>query len=527
MKRILVSDTLAQEGIKIFEKAKGIEVDVKPGLTPDELRDIIKNYDGLAIRSATEVTSDIIDAAKNLKVIGRAGIGLDNVDVDAASKHGIVVMNTPGGNTNTTAEHAITMMLSLARRVPQATMSMKEGKWEKKKFMGYEILNKTLGIMGTGRVGTIVAQRAMGLKMNVIAYDPFISPEAAEKLGIILVSFEELLKKSDFISIHTPLTDETKGLINAEVIAKMKDGVFIINCARGGIVNEKSLYNALKAGKVAGAALDVFEEEPTRNTKLVALENVICTPHLGASTDEAQRNVAISVAEQIVDYLTTGEIKNAVNFPSVSAEVLGQIRPYLVLAEKLGRLEAQIVSGGIREVNIEFSGEILDYDVSPLTIALLKGLLTPILKENINYINAPIIAKERGIRVVESKTSESRDYRSMIALKVKTSKGEGFAEGAIFGRRDPRIVKINEFPLDAIPEGHMVLVYNYDKPGVIGNIGTTLGNSGINIARLHLGREKINGKALVVLSTDSRTTNEALKKLRDLPHVISITRIEM
>ena len=527
MKRILVSDTLAQEGIEIFEKAKGIEVDVKTNLTPDELRGIINNYDGLAIRSATEVTRDIIDAAENLKVIGRAGIGLDNVDVDAASKQGIVVMNTPGGNTNTTAEHAITMMLSLARKVPQATMSMKEGKWEKKKFMGYEILNKTLGIMGTGRVGTIVAQRAMGLRMNVIAYDPFISPEAAEKLGITLVSLEELLEKSDFVSVHTPLTDETKGLIGAEAIAKMKDGAFIINCARGGIVDEKALYNALRAGKVAGAALDVFAEEPTRNTKLVALENVICTPHLGASTDEAQRNVAISVAEQIIDFLTTGEIKNAVNFPSVSAEVLSRIRPYLVLAEKLGRLEAQIVSGGIREVNIEFSGEILDYDVSPLTIALLKGLLTPILKENINYINAPIIAKERGIRVVESKSSESRDYRSMITLKVKTSKDEGLAEGAIFGRRDPRIVKINEFPLDAIPEGHMVLVYNYDKPGVIGNIGTTLGNSGINIARLHLGREKIDGKALVVLSTDSRTTNEALKKLRDLPHVISITRIEM
>ncbi len=527
MKRVLVSDTLAQEGIEIFKKAKGIEVDVKTGLTPDELRSIINNYDGLAIRSATEVTSDIINAAENLKVIGRAGIGLDNVDVGSASKRGIVVMNTPGGNTNTTAEHAITMMLSLARRVPQATMSMKEGKWEKKKFMGYEIFNKTLGIIGTGRVGTIVAQRAMGLRMNVIAYDPFISPEAAEKLGIILVSFEELLEKSDFISVHTPLTDETKGLINTEVIAKMKDGVFIINCARGGIVEEKALYNALKSGKVAGAALDVFEEEPTRNKKLLALENVICTPHLGASTDEAQRNVAISVAEQIVDFLTTGEIKNAVNFPSVSAEVLSQIRPYLTLAEKLGTLEAQIVPGGIREVNIEFSGEILDYDISPLTIALLKGLLTPILKENINYINAPIIAKERGIRVVESKSSESRDYRSMITLRVKTSTDEGLAEGAIFGRRDPRIVKINEFPLDAIPEGHMVLIYNYDKPGVIGNIGTTLGNSGINIARLHLGREKIDGKALVVLSTDSRTTNEALKKLRDLPHVISITRIEM
>jgi D-3-phosphoglycerate dehydrogenase len=527
MKKVLVSDTLAYEGIEIFENAEGIEVDVITNLTPEELRVAIKSYDGLAIRSKTKVTRDIIEAADNLKVIGRAGIGLDNVAVEAASKRGIVVMNTPGGNTNTTAEHAVTMMLSLARMVPQATMSMKDGKWEKKKFMGYEILNKTLGIIGTGRVGSIVANRAQGLKMSVIAYDPFISPDAAEKMGITLVSFDDLLKKSDFISVHTPLTDETKGIISAETIAKMKDGVFIINCARGGIVLEHDIYDALVSGKVAGAALDVFEEEPTKNTDLIALENVICTPHLGASTDEAQRNVAIAVAQQIVDFLTTGEIKNAVNFPSVSADVLTQIRPYISLAEKLGAFEAQVVSGGIKEVNVEYSGEILDYDVSPLTIALLKGLLTPILKENINYINAPIIAKERGIRVVESKSSETKDFRSVISLRVKTSKEEGIAEGAIFGRRDPRIVKIDEFPLDAIPEGHMVLIYNYDKPGVIGNIGTTLGDSGINIARLHLGRENIEGKALVVLSTDSMISKEAIKKLRSLPHVISITRIEM
>lgn len=527
MKKVLVSDTLAREGIEILEKAPEIEVDVMTNLTPDELRGIIKNYDGLVIRSATRVTKDIVEAASNLKVIGRAGIGLDNVDVEAASKRGIMVMNTPGGNTNTTAEHTITMMLSLARRVPQATMSMKSGKWEKKKFMGAEVFNKTLGIIGTGRVGSIVASRAQGLKMNVIAYDPFISPEAAEKLGITLVPFEELLAKSDFISVHTPLTEETKNLINTGSIGRMKNNVFIVNCARGGIINEQDLYEALVAGKVAGAALDVFAEEPTKNEALVALENVICTPHLGASTDEAQRNVAIAVAEQIVDYLTKGEIRNAVNFPSVSAEVLTSIRPYVALAEKLGMLEAQIVTGGIEEVRVEFCGEILNYDVTPLTIALIKGLLTPILKENINYINAPFIAKDRGIRVVESKSSESMDYTSMISLTIKTSKEEGFAAGAIFGRRDPRIVKIGKFPLDVIPEGHLVLLYNNDKPGVIGNIGTTLGNSGINIARLHLGREQIDGKALVVLSTDTMVTDAALKQLRELPHVISITRIEM
>lgn len=527
MKKVLVSDTLAKEGIEIFEKAEGIEVDVITNLTPEELKAVIKDYDGLAIRSATKVTPEIVEAAARLKVVGRAGIGLDNVDVAAASSKGIVVMNTPGGNTNTTAEHAITMMLALARRVPQATMSMKSGKWEKKKFMGAEVFNKTLGIIGTGRVGSIVANRAQGLKMNVIAYDPYIAPEAAEKMGINLVTLDELLSRSDFISIHTPLTDDTRQLINAETIAKMKDGVFVVNCARGAIVKEEDLYDALLSGKIAGAALDVFAEEPTTNRKLVELENVICTPHLGASTDEAQRNVAIAVAEQIVDYLTKGEIRNAVNFPSVSAEVLSHIRPYLILAEKLGALESQIVEGGIEEVTVEFSGQILDYDVAPLTIAVLKGLLTPILKENINFINAPVIARDRGIRVVEAKSSEARDYTSMISLTVKTSTDKGFAAGAIFGRRDPRIVRINEYPLDVIPEGHMVLVYNNDRPGVIGNIGTTLGDSGINIARLHLGREKVEGKALVVLSTDSMVTDEALAKLRDLPHVISITKIEM
>jgi len=527
MKKVLVSDTLAKEGVEIFEKAEGIEVDVITNLTAEELKAVIKDYDGLAIRSATKVTGELLEAATRLKVVGRAGIGLDNVDVTAASTHGIVVMNTPGGNTNTTAEHAITMMLSLARRVPQATMSMKEGKWEKKRFMGAEVFNKTLGIIGTGRVGSIAANRAQGLKMNVIAYDPYISPEAAEKMGINLVTLDELLGRSDFISIHTPLTDDTRQLINAGNIAKMKDGVFIVNCARGAIVKEDDLYDALASGKIAGAALDVFAEEPTKNKKLLALDNVICTPHLGASTDEAQRNVAIAVAEQIVDYLTKGEIKNAVNFPSVSAEVLTHIRPYLILAEKLGTLEAQIVEGGIEEVTVEFSGEILDYDVKPLTIAVLKGLLTPILKENINFINAPVIAKDRGIRVVEAKSSEARDYTSMISLTVKTSTDKGFAAGAIFGRRDPRIVQINEYPLDVIPEGHMVLVYNNDRPGVIGNIGTTLGSSGINIARLHLGREKVEGKALVVLSTDSMVTDDALKQLRELPHVISITKIEM
>ena len=527
MKKVLVSDSLSAEGINVLKNTPGIEVDVMTNLTPDELKGVIKEYDGLVIRSATKVTQSIIDSAENLKVIGRAGAGLDNVDIINASKRGIVVMNTPGGNTITTGEHAIAMMLSLSRKIPQATGSMKAGKWEKNKFMGNEIFNKTLGIIGIGRVGSIVADRAQGLKMNVIAYDPFISPEAAEKIGSGLVSLDELLKNSDFISVHTPMTKETKDIINKGAFAKMKKGVYIINCARGGIVSEKDLYDAIVSGKVAGAALDVFDEEPTKNKELVALENVICTPHLGASTNEAQINVAIAIAEQIADYLTKGEIRNAVNFPSVSAELLHVIQPYLDLAEKLGKFEAQVVSGGIKEVVIEYSGNILNYNVAPLTISLLKGLLTPVLKDTINYINAPVVAKERGIKVVESKSSEMGDYTSMIALTLKTSKGTFYAAGALFGRQDPRIVQIDKFTLEVVPEGYMLVLSNYDRPGVIGNIGTTLGQSNVNIARLHLSRDQVDNQALVVLSTDSIVPETVLDKLRKLPHVISVIQLEM
>lgn len=527
MQKVLVSDTLAREGVEIFENAPGIEVDVMTNLTPDELKGIIKDYDGIAIRSATKITAELIDKADRLKVIGRAGIGLDNVDVTGASKRGVVVMNTPGGNTITTAEHAISLMLSLARKIPQATASMKTKKWEKKRFMGTEVCNKTLGIIGIGKVGSIVADRALGLKMNVIAYDPFISPEVAEKMGIVLASMDDLLKNSDFISVHTPATKETKGMINAAAFTKMKDGVFIINCARGGIIVEKDLYEALVSGKTAGAALDVFEKEPTANWDLIFLDNVICTPHLGASTDEAQRNVAIAIARQMVDYLTDGTIKNAVNFPSVSAEILSTMQPYLTLAERLGKFEVQLVSGGIKEVVIEYSGEILDFDIAPLTTALLKGFLTPILDVDINYINAPVIARERGIKVIESKSSEVKDFTSMISLTVKTTEKESFAAGTIFGKQDARIVRIDKFTLEAIPEGNMLVMYNYDRAGVIGNIGSILGNNNVNIARFQLSREQVEGQALVVLSTDSVVPEKVVNKLRGLPNVISATQIEV
>ena len=522
MKKVLVSDKIAPEAIEVFKQTPGIEFDVKTNLTPDELKDIINNYNALVIRSATKVTQ-----ADKLMVIARAGVGLDNVDIEAATKKGIVVMNTPDGNTITTGEHTIAMMLSLARQIPQATASMKAGNWEKNKFMGHEFCNKTLGIIGAGRVGSIVASRAQGLKMSVMAYDPFISPEAAAKLGITLATLDEIFAKADFITVHTPLTKETEGIVNAAAFAKMKKGVFVINCARGGIINEKDLHDAIVSGKVAGAALDVFVEEPTHNTDLIFLENVICTPHLGASTDAAQINVAIAVAEQVVAYLIKGEIINAINFPAISSEILHVMQPYLSLAEKLGRFKSQMVSGAIKKVAIEYSGEILNYNLAPVTISLLKGLLTPILNETVNYINTLLVARERGITVVESRNSEVKDYSNMISLTIKTSFEESSADAALFGRADHRIVRINKFTMEVIPEGHILILYNYDKPGVVGNIGTTLGNNNVNIARLHLGREQVDQQALVVLSTDSAVPEDVLQKLRNLPHVITVKSLKM
>ncbi|OQC72916.1 MAG: D-3-phosphoglycerate dehydrogenase [Deltaproteobacteria bacterium ADurb.Bin002] len=518
---------MAPEVAAILGNTPGIKVDVKTGMKPDELKAVIKDYDALIVRSSTKVTAEIIEAAAKLSAIGRAGAGVDNIDIPAASKRGIVVMNTPGGNTVTTAEHAIAMMLALARRIPQATASMKAGRWEKSRFMGNEYCNKILGVIGLGRVGAVVADRAIGLKMNVIAHDPFISPEVAQQMGVNMVNLDELFTNSDFISVHCPLSKETRNLINESALAKMKKGVFLIHCARGGIVNEKALCRALKAGQVAGAAIDVFEEEPTKNMELVGLDNVICTPHLGASTDEAQTNVAIAIAHQIAAYFTTGEIKGAVNFPSVSADVMAGIRPYLDLAEKLGAFQAQLLTGAIQEVSLEYSGEILNHNVAPITVSLIKGLLDQILTETVNYINAPVLAKERGIRIIEVKSSETKDYTNLIALTVRTSKETSRTSGAVFGQNDPRIVRINEFSVEIAPEGYLLAVSNKDVPGVIGNLGTTLGSHNVNIARLHLSRDAQSKKALVVLNTDSPVGPDILDKLRKLPHVVSITPIKM
>ena len=525
--KVLVSDALSEVGVKIFQDTQDIKVDVNVGLTPDELKEIIGQYHGLVIRSATKVTPEILEAAHNLKVVGRAGIGLDNVDIPAASQRGIVVMNTPEGNTITTAEHTMSLIMALSRNIPQATASLKQGKWEKKKLQGRELFNKTLGLIGVGHIGQIVADRAKGMKMKVIVYDPYIKPDIVEKLDLEPVSLDELFERADYITIHTPKTNETTNLINKDALAKIKKGAMLINCARGGIVNEDDLYDALESGHLAGAALDVFSTEPPGEIKLMNLPNFICTPHLGASTKEAQVNVAVDVAEQIVAYLLHGTVKNAVNVPSVSAELMTTLRPYATLAEKMGSFQTQLIGSGIAEVTINYSGKVIEYDTTPLTTAMLKGLLSPILKDDVNFINASHIATDRGIKVVESKTSTSEDFASLISVKVKSMDGENIVAGTIFGKTMPRILRINDFYLEAIPEGHNLLIHNLDAPGMIGKVAMALGNKGINIARMEVGQKKKEKQNVILLATDASVDEETLDELRSVENIFSVKKIEL
>jgi len=526
--KVLISDNLHQDGIAILEAHPSIEVVNRPGLSPEELKAVIKDADALVIRSATKVTQDLIEAAPRLKVVGRAGTGLDNVDIPSASKRGIVVMNTPGGNTITTAEHALSLLMALARNVPQAAQSMREGKWEKKKFQGTELFNKTLGVIGLGRIGTVVAERALGLKMRVLSYDPFITKEVAANLGAELVSLDELLARSDFITLHTPKTKDTARLLNKEAFRKMKPGVRIINCARGGLIDEKALLEALKDGKVAGAALDVFETEPPpADFPLLKLPNVICTPHLGASTEEAQANVAVAICEQVLEYLLFGTIKNAVNAPSVTQETLAQLKPYLTLAEALGSFQAQMTEGAIKSVSIAYIGEVSKLDTKPLTHSVLKGLLAPVMGDDVNYVNAPAMAAARGIHISEEKVASAEDFSTLIRLTVRAGAEDNVVAGTIFGKYEPRIVRINKFRLEAVPEGHMLFIYNTDRPGVIGAIGTTTGKHNINIARMMVGQEKERGQNVILLTTDTPVTPECLKDIRDLEHVAMAIQLEL
>lgn len=525
--KVLISDNLEKEGVELFKGKSRVKVDVYASMTPEELKSKISGYEGLIVRSASKVTADVVASAHRLRVIGRAGIGYDNIDVDAASRRGIVVMNTPGANAITTAEHAISLLLSLSRHIPQATASLKAGKWEKKKFMGVEIFNQTLGILGLGNIGQVVADRAQGLKMRVIGYDPFLSEEAMAKKGVAKVSLDELFKQSDYITVHTPLTASTRNLIDKEAIQKMKRGVRIINCARGGIVNEQDLYAAIKQGMVAGAALDVFEQEPPVNNPLLTLDEVIATPHLGASTSQAQARVAEAIARQVKDYLEEGVITNAVNVPSVSPEIMEQVRPYLTLAEKMGSFEAQVSEGSIREVIIEYSGEVSTYDLAPLTICILKGLLEPALAGGVNYVNARLMAKERGIKVSETRTGDTEGYTSLITLRTKTKDSEHSIAGTLFGKRDPRIVRVDTFLTEAVPEGTILFMHNNDKPGVIGAIGKALGSKGINIAKMHLSRQKIGGVAISLIHVDEPVNDAVLRSLSKVQNIISVKQIAL
>ncbi|MCS7279046.1 MAG: phosphoglycerate dehydrogenase [Thermodesulfobacteriaceae bacterium] len=525
--KVLISDSLSEEGIRILEDA-GLEVIYKPGISKENLLEIISEVEALIIRSGTKVSREVIERAKNLKVIGRAGTGLDNVDLQSANEKGIVVMNVPGGNALSAAEHTIGLIFALARNIPQACYSLKSGKWERKEFMGVELNNKVLGIIGLGRIGSIVAERALALKMKIIAYDPYVSPESAERKGVYLVSMEELFRQADFITIHTPLTKETYHLIDEKAFSKMKDGVYIINCARGGIVDEMALYKAMVSGKVAGAALDVFEQEPPPSDHpLFSLKNFIGTPHLGASTVEAQQIVACEIAKQVVDYLLKGEIRNAVNVPSISAETLKVLGPVLTLAEKVGLLISQIAEGAVQQVEVTYKGELAKLDTKPVTISLVRGLLYKFLKEDINYVNALFRAKERDIKIVEATTEISEDFTSLISVKVKHTKGEDLVEGTLFGKKEPRIVRINDFRLDALPEGHMLYIFNEDKPGVIGKIGTTLGNHNLNISRMHVGQDPKRKMNIILLSLDTPPTEESLKDLRAIPTVYLVKPLEL
>ena len=519
MPKVLISDALSPAAIQIF-KDRGVEVDFQPALGKDKekLAEIIGNYDGLAIRSATKVSPKILEKANNLKVIGRAGIGVDNVDIPAATAKGIIVMNTPFGNSITTAEHAISLMLALARQIPEADRSTQAGKWEKNKFMGVEITGKTLGVIGCGNIGSIVADRALGLKMKVIAFDPFLSPERAVDIGVEKVELEDLLKRADFITLHTPLTDKTKNIIDATAINKTKKGVRIINCARGGLVDEVALRAALDSGHVAGAAFDVFVTEPATENVLFGHPNVICTPHLGASTTEAQENVALQVAEQMADYLMTGAITNAINFPSITAEEAPKLKPFVELAEKLGSFAGQLTETGISKVQIAYEGAVAQMNTRALTSAALAGLLRPMLGD-VNVVSAPVIAKERGMIIEETTRQVAGDYESLITVTVETEKQKRWVSGTVFADGRPRIVNIKGIRMDAEFGPSMIYITNLDKPGFIGTFSGTLGEANINIATFHVGREAPGGNAIALIEIDGDLPEAVLAKVRALPQV--------
>lgn len=520
MAKVLISDKLSPTAVQVFED-KGVEVDYLPDLGKDKekLLEVIGQYDGLAIRSATKATEKIIAAADNLKVIGRAGIGVDNVDIEKATQRGIIVMNTPFGNSITTAEHAIAMLVSAARQIPAADRLTQQGEWPKSKFMGVEITNKILGIIGCGNIGGVVADRAIGLKMKVIAFDPFLSPERAIELGIEKVELEDLFKRADFISLHTPLTDKTRNIVSAEAIASMKDGVRIVNCARGGLVDEQALAEALKSGKVAAAAFDVFAEEPAKENVLFGLPNVICTPHLGASTSEAQENVAIQVAEQMADYLVNGAVSNALNMPSITAEEAPRLTPFVKLADQLGSFAGQLTETGLKGIRIEYEGNVADMNTRALTSVVLAGVLKPLL-QNVNMVSAPAVAKERGIQIEETRREQQGAYENYIRVTLVTERQERSVAGTVFADGKPRVIQIKGINMEAELGANMLYITNQDKPGFIGRLGTLLGENQLNVATFNLGRIAAGEDAIALLEIDGDLKDEVLAEIGALEGVV-------
>jgi D-3-phosphoglycerate dehydrogenase len=515
--RVLIADELSPAAVAVLED-RGIAVDVRTGLAEADLAALIGAYDGLAVRSTTRVTEPLLAAAGHLQVIGRAGVGVDNIDVAAATRRGVVVMNTPFGNSTTTAEHTIALMLALARRIPAADRSTRSGKWEKARFVGTELAGKVLGLIGCGNIGAVVADRAQGLKMRVVAYDPYLAPERAHDLNVEKVELDELLARADVITLHTPLTDSTRHLLDGKALARTKPGVRIINCARGGLVDEAALYDAIRGGHVAGAALDVFAEEPARTSPLFELDEVVVTPHLGASTAEAQEKVAIQIAEQIADYLTTGAVVNALNMASVSAEEAPRLQPYMTLAGQLGSFAGQLTETGLRGATITYAGQVARLNTRPLTATLLQGLLAPQLA-SVNMVNAPSVARDRNIAVTTVNRDLAEGYQTLIRLTVETERGKRTVAGTLFHEQRPRVVEVNGIETEAQLGPHMLFVRNEDKPGIIGALGRTLGDAGVNIATFHLGRARPGGDALALIEVDQPLGEDLLMAICALPHI--------
>ncbi len=525
--KVLVMDGVEEEGLQALRREPDIEVDIPGKMSEDELVGIIGEYDGMIVRSATKVTARVLENAPKLKVVGRAGVGVDNIDLAAATARGVLVVNAPGGNTIAAAELTMAMMQSLARNIPQANATLRSGKWDKKSFMGVEVRGKVLGVIGLGRIGSAVAKRAQGMEMRVVAYDPYITEENAAILGVKLLPMEEVFRQADFITVHLPLNKDSKHLLDEKAFELMKEGVRIVNCARGGIIKEQALYEAMKSGKVAGAALDVFEKEPNTESPLFEFNNFIATPHLGASTQEAQLLVAVDVAEEIVAALRGEPVKNTVNIPSLSPKTMAVVRPYLTLAEKMGKFVAQLVSGRIKKIEITYSGDLANQEVAPITTAVIKGFLDTVLQEMVNYVNAPLLARNRGINVVQKQAGEESDYANLITVKAASDKEEINISGTIFGRTDPRIVSIDGYHVDAVPEGYMLYVPHIDKPRIIGPVGNLIGTHNINISAMQVGRLRVGGKAIMLLSVDAPVPEDTMAEIAKIDGVLGVKNVSL